>query len=71
MNKNTKEKIIDITGIELMRETLPFALVMVIKVLSVVATNVITLCFVFPNLMFKLKKRIILQIKIIQKNDRE
>ena len=50
-------------------ESLPFVLVTVSKVLSVVATNVITFCFVFLNLIGKTKKRIMLGIKLIF-NDR-
>ncbi|MBQ7226192.1 MAG: hypothetical protein IJX02_06305 [Clostridia bacterium] len=71
MNKNIQEKIIDITGIELTPGTLPFALVTASKVLSVVATSVITFCFVFPSLMFKSKKKILLQVKIILQNSQK
>ena len=55
----------------LRRETLPFVLVTASKVLSVVATSVITFCFVFPSLMFKSKKKILLQVKIILQNSQK
>ena len=47
------------------QESLPFVLATVSEVLSVVATNVITFCFVFLNLIGKTKKRIMLGIKLI------
>ena len=53
----------------LRRENLQFALVMASKALSVAATSVITFCFVFPSLMFKSKKKILLQVKIILQNN--
>ncbi len=38
------------------------------KALSVVATNASTICFVFPNLIPKIKKGILLRIKFILNN---
>ena len=47
MNNDIPKKIIDITGIDLVPESLPFVLATENKALTVVATSATTFCFVF------------------------
>ena len=61
MRKNIQKRVIDITDIELMPGEPTVCLATKNKALHVAVTNATIICVVFPNLIQKAKKKILLR----------